>query len=313
MIFCPQDIKRFTDINIVETYPDFQKLTEYPIGSFVQNENFYWKNAVQIMDTNVVEPKDALTKWVKIRPSNRYAWIDLSSTTTTTNQNNISGDPTEGIVAIFESEFYNVMAFGNVLADEIKIEFSLDDFVTIDETIIWDYPSYLTPDSQTNKWYYRYGERREADMPYNKFFPISPRLGKIRVTIKPSSVDAGLASVGYMLCGMSQYVGQTQDTCKISFKDYSVYETDDFGTQVITKRGIQQIMDITTYSDNTLIMDYTKIVKKLLGKYVLAVGDENDDSIFENLLMLCVIKKFDTNLKSYKFKNISNFRLEETI
>jgi len=239
--------------------------------------------------------------------------IDESSTSVTTNNNNTSGDASEGIIVEFDNAFYNTIAFGNVLTDQIKIEFSTDDFVTIDETIIWDNPSYLTPTTQTNKWYYRYGARRSAGMPYAKYIPISPRLGKIRVTIAPSIVDNGLASCGYMIAGVAEPLGITKDDVKVSFRDFSVYSQDPWGGVEVEKRQIQQIVDLTTYSENTTMMDYLKIVKKLLGETILLIGDEGDDSIFENLVMLALIKKNDANLRGCSAKNLTTYRFEEKL
>ena len=313
MQICKQAIINYTYTNIKESEPDWTALTSYAIGDQVRDGTYYWKCAVAIPDTNVLRPSNNLTKWGKTRPSNRYAMIDESSRSVTTNNTNTSGDPTEGIIVVFENAFYNTIAFGNLLTDQLKIEFSSDDFVTIDETIIWENPWYINPATQTNKWYYRYGTRRSADMPYAKYFAVAPRFGKIRVTIAPSTSDNGLASCGYMVAGIAEPLGLTKDDVKISFKDWSVYDEDPWGGVEVEKRQIQQILDITTYSDKAVIMDYIKIVRKLLGTTVLLIGDESDDSIFENLIMLALIKKNDASLKGSADKNLATYRFEEKL
>ena len=309
---CRQTVNNYTSTNIAESYPDWVVSTSYVIGDIIRDGNYYWKCAVSVQATNVIRPSNDTTKWVKFRPSNRYAMLDESSTSVTTNNNNISGDASEGIIVEFDNGFYNTIAFGNLLTDQLKIEFSSDDFVTIDETIIWDNPSYLTPTTQTNKWYYRYGTRRAAEMPYTQYFAIQPRLGKIRVTIAPSIVDNGLAQCGYMVSGIAEPLGITKNGVKISFKDYSIYDEDDWGGVEVSKRAIQQIMDITTYNEPSTIIDYIQIVKSMLGDTVLVIGDESDESIFRNLIMLALVKKNDATIESCR-KNMASYRFEEKI
>ncbi len=312
MLLSKQAITDYTATNISESYPDWATLTQYTIGEIVRDGNFYWKAAVSIPDTNTVRPTEAPTKWSQVRASNRYAMLDTSSITYTDNQNNTSGDPTEGIIVEFDNARYDIIAFGGVISDLITIEFSADDFVTIDETITIENQYWVTDNSEANWYSYYYGEFTEEGDLTSFFRNITPRAGKIRVTIAPSSVDNGLAQCSYMVCGNSVYAGATLSGVDISTKDWSVREYDAFGTLNIVKRNIQQIITCSTVHDRNYTIPLYKSVKKLRSTHILIVGDEADDSQFENILMLGTIED-DTTKAETSPKNFSDFMFVESI
>jgi len=312
MLLSKQAITDYTSTNILESYPDWVTLTQYTIGEIVRDGNFYWKAAVTILDTNTIRPNEAQTKWAKVRPSNRYAMLDTSSTTYTDNQNNTSGNPAEGIVVEFVNERYDIIAFGAVISDQIKIEFSADDFVTIDDTVTIDNVSWVTEESEANWYDYYYGPFAVGGEMYSFFTTLIPRAGKIRITIAPSGADAGYCQCGYMICGNSIFAGSTLSGVDISTKDWSVREYDDFGTLHTVKRNIQQIISLVSAHDRNYTMPLYKKVKLLRNEHILIVGDESDDSQFENIIMLGTIEDHTTKAENSP-KNFSNFKFVESI
>jgi len=312
MLLSKQGVAQYTSTNISESYPDWVALTAYVIGDIVRDGNFYWKCTTPIDITNTIPPTKALTKWATVRASNRYAMLDTSSLTYTDNQHNTSGDPTEGIIVEFDNPRFDIIAFGYVITSQIIIEFSSDDFVTIDETITINNNSWVSPTNEANWYDYYYGTFQEAGETYSFYQEIIPRSGKIRVTILPSDIDNGLAQCGYMITGNSIYAGDTQDNVKISFKDWSNREYDDFGTLKVLKRNVQQNFQLQTVVDNSYSVQLFKKIKPILSTPILIVGDESKDSIFENLLMLGTIQKFDGGVQNSP-KNFTSFKLEELI
>jgi len=358
MLLAKQGITNILKTNLVESYPDFEELTAYIIGDIRRDGNFYFKAATPILDTNTIHPADDPTRWAKVRPSNRYAMIDTSSLTTSTNEHitpdwlvgtayiinetsrdtitndfyiciaDITGggepstNPTnwelylpssDGIIVEFDNPRYNVIAFGYVVSDKITIEFSSDDFATIEDTIIIENYGWVTQNS-TPDWYsYYYGEFSAAGDTKDAFKILVPKAGKIRVTFDVSTVDAGLASCGYMVAGNTVYAGCTMDGVKLSYKDYSVKTTDAFGTTVLTKRNAQRILKFSVATDVNAVYQVSKEVRKLLATNLLVIGDESDTSHFENLLLLSYIEVFTADLKTSNTKNISQWTIVEKL
>ena len=358
MLLVKQQITTLLKTNLAESYPEFYIHTAYAIGDTRRDGNFYYKAAVAIDATNTIRPSDISTKWVKMRPSNRYAALDTSSLTTSTNDSIISyfdntadyavdelardnvtgeffinilaitggGEPStnltnwlyylpssDGIIFEFDNPRYDIIGFGYVIGEKITIEYSEDDF----NYIVWrderSQYSWIGQDASADKYSYRYGSFAEVGDTYEFYKKMILGSGKLRVTIDPSEVDSGLAAIGYMVAGNSLHVGSVLDGVSFGYTDYSVKVTDVFGTIELTKRDAQRVLGFSVATDVEIAYKIAKDVRKLLATNLMIIGDENDDSMFENLLLLSYIEEFDINLESHIDQNISTWRMIEKI
>ncbi len=312
MYLLKQKVTQYTYTNITESFPDWVSGTSYVIGDTVRDANWYFKCAVANTDTT--SPENEPTKWVKIRPSNRYAMLDTASLTFSDNQSNLSGDPTEGIIVEFDNPRYDTISLGYVLGRETKIEISEDDFATIAWSKTYTTEAYVD-ESSTSDWYsYYYGLFLQAESYDHYYVPIPPLSGKIRITILPSDVieDNGWAKCGFMVCGNNVFAGCTLDSVGMGFKDFSIKNNDEFGTTILTKRRAQQVFDVTTLLDKSKIINLKSNVRKLLATSIVAIPDESENTVYDHLLLLCYIESFSSSTRPDDNLEVK-FKLIETI
>lgn len=101
-----------------------------------------------------------------------------------------------------------------------------------------------------------------------------------------------------MVCGNTQYVGDTLFGVGIGLIDYSKKSIDDFGILELTRRESRQTMDIDVTYESARINQVNRMVRGVLGKVALFINDEDTESKYENLLLLGLVDDFTTVLSN---------------
>ncbi len=303
MIIVEQEIKDYDEINIVTTHPNWDIATSYDFGEVIFYGHYYYRS---IVDANVgLIPPDNENEWLKWSISNRYAQIDLRATTTTIWDATTATVPADGaLITTFLNDNYDVLSFGGVEGDTIKIEVfdSLGALVTTLNNVVYNRP-------QSNNWYGYYFDLFQGGVSQNFKFDIPPLKGsKITVTITKNS--DGYAKVGYMIGGYGISVGCSLYGATLGLDDNSIIEIDDFGITNVTKRIASSYMDIDVVFPPNQIMLMERNARSFFGKIVLFIGDENSDQ-YEHLATLGYIEGYNVVLQeqelitaSYSIKEI---------
>jgi len=311
MLILEQEILDYTSININVRYLNWDSATSYSFGEVSFYGQYYYRS---IVDNNLnVLPTDDTAKWLRWDISNRYAAIDLQAATTTVcDVDTITGGVAPfDLVMEFDNNRYDTLALGDVYGSNIKIEVFKDPDSTTPYQVITKDISTIR--SCVDSWYNYYycPLASELDDPINSmYFRLYPVRGKIRVTITQGSLPK--SSVAYMIGGRSDFIGDTLFNVGLGIVDYSKKEFDDFGILELTRRESRQTRDVDVSFDSARVTEVNRIVRANLGKVVLFINDESQDSAYDNLLLLGLLQDFTTVL-SNPIKTQASFSLEEVI
>jgi hypothetical protein len=318
MLILKQQIEEYNSINIVRRYDNWEPDHPggYPVGAIVFSEHYYYKSVVK---DNLAPVKDT-TSWLRWSVSNRYAAVDLQANTETVcdvnsmdndGDNIPDGSGPYDLVMEFDTDNYDAIAFGNVYGSQLKIEvFKEDDLNNPYQVITEDIAT--TRYCVSSWWNYYYCPlASELDSTLsNVFHRIYPVKGVIRVTITQGYQPH--SSVAYMVAGNTNYVGDSLYGASVGLIDYSRKEIDSFGILDLSKRESRQTMDINVSFDTGDTMRINKVARDVLGSVVLFVGDEDEDSQIENLLILGLLEDFTTIVDNCT-KTEASFNITEVI
>ena len=299
MLVLPQQIKEYRSINIKTRHPNWSATTTYNFSQVegdantVFDEHYYYRS---IIDNNLGnDPRDNSSKWLKWSISNRYAQIDLRSTTKTVWDPLTATDPNDhALIAEFDNNVYDTIALGNIEGDNIKVEVfdAGGTLIMSSEEVIYSRPN-------SNTWYNYYFDEFESIVLTKDatFFRIPPQSGGyIRVTVTANGTT-DIASVGYMVAGISDYAGCSLFGLQLGLNDNSLVDTDDFGVTVITKRIANETMDIDVLFPKEQIEDKIRKARKVFGDIVLFIGDESDNSAYNHLFLLGYVQDYNVVLE----------------
>lgn len=273
MRYVKQKLTDYTSTTIVESVPLWNSATSYNVGDEVLFDKYIWKNSLVSNINNV--PSTSSNYWVRWSSSNKYALLDLNSTSYTQGASNASLEFPLGIIDTLVLGYVtaksvtiqNINDAGDILYTQTYIQ-SVNDYV-------FDYYDYIYAD---------YSLAFDRSM----FFDIY-RIGtKVRVSFEVDTVNVGKFAIGYMVVGSYQDMGKTKDDVKIGFKSYSLKATDDFGTTLITKRSAQDYIDFETTIQSSLMTDLRRKIKSNKDETMAFIVDEKKESIYENIITLAV-------------------------
>ena len=137
-------------------------------------------------------------------------------------------------------------------------------------------------------------------------------LGRVQIIFHESTV-VHLTSVGMVLGGMGHYVGCTMYPVGLGIEDFSKYETDEWGTTVLVKRDNRKKRLFRTWVkkiDILRIEDY--VARNLMGQALLIIGDESDNSMYDNMLVMGHLDGFDATMKKENYQALE-FHIKEMI
>jgi len=305
MIATLQQIESYISINIKVANLDWDPATAYAFGDVAFFEHYDYKS---IVDDNVGNnPADSSTKWLLWSISNRYAQIDLRSTTDTVWDSTTATDVNDGaLLTSFVNNGYDLIAMGKTHGSNMLIELYNDSDVLVwsDNEIVYDRPT-------SNSWHGYYFDDFRTDVDQNFIFRppvIAGGYFKVRVDADVSN----MASVGYLIGGNSIYLGDTLYGVSVGLDDNSLIETDSFGIKSIKKRTASESLDLDVVFGANQIQFMKRKARELQGEVALFIGDETVSSQYEYLPILGYIESY-TSVLSNSVISQGSYSLKEII
>lgn len=290
MLLLKQNITRFLSTNLHQPYPAWDKNNTYPLNTTVLYKNYFYRT---IVDNNQGVAPDLNTgKWLLMGVDNAYAAIDLQSHTSST----IDSDEDKNlpyIEYVFESISFDYLAFGGIRGTMLEI---------------WEYDA---KDKEVGHTQHAIGAERICANTWYKYFycdiPDKNDLGKgkpidylhgnihgntVKIKVHIVKNSDGKASVGSMVGGASNDIGDTQFGVTLGLVDYSRKVTDEFGITTLTKRDAVETMtsEIVIPAQDT--QKVKRAIKEALGTVVMFIANPERDSNYEHLIQLGYIEDF---------------------
>ena len=274
MRFVKQAITSYTSPNISPEFADWSPLTTYAVGDKVLYGNYIWINSKTANLNN--EPSFESVVWSKYGTSNYHSLIDTQAKTFTT----VNDD----LIVTFPFNYIDTIAIGYYTAETVRIE-NLDALGNVLKTQeitqsknedVFDYFDYI---------YAPYSDSTDK----GKWFKIVKAGTQIRVSFLKGSYSG--VSVGFLVGGTAVNMGRTVEGVKLGWNSFSLRNTDDFGIMSITKRADQDLIDFETSIDTVNLMSFRRKAKQYKDEIVAFIVDDNESSIFENIVTLGVMQE----------------------
>lgn len=287
MIYVKQLIDGFTYSNIVETVQAFNPVTPYLVGDKARVGSYHYISTygTEALPNLGKEPLSNLgLAWIKLEnePSNTYACLDPYEETKTT-------WTADGILE-FERGAKNTLGIGNFKATQVQIEY-LDAIGTILDTQIFKY-SINTQVFDIISYIYAPVATSVDKMIY---LPLKLKGTKIRVTF---SSGGGTTDCGFMIAGISIYMGDTLDVVDFPF------------TQIGSKT--QEVANFNTSLDKNIVLLKAKEAKKLINETLMFIIDESESSSHQSMTIIGKIKQCNPSAE-VRTKNEISWQIEQTI
>lgn len=288
-----QQIQSFLSSNITEPFLEYNTATTYSFeedetaltnASVVRYSNYNYRSLINNNTNNNPEETEN-TKWVKWSVSNRYAMIDVSSTSKTVIEN-------DDIVVEFLRGSIDLIGIGNMTASGVTIE-HYDSIGTLISTATQTITFSINEDVY-DLWDYMYSEYSLA-IDRGVKIDIPPIGHKIKVTIH-QQVSLGKTECGFFIAGEVIDMGETLAEVGFNFNSFSTVDTDIFGTTTITKRNIQDLVDFETIVNSNDTIKTKRKIKTIYDDIVLFVIDPSENSEHENILTLGKVQDASTVL-----------------
>ena len=277
MRFVKQAITSYTSPNISPEFANWSPSTTYAVGDKVLWGNYIWINSKTANLNN--EPSFDSVVWAKYDTSNYYSLIDTQSKTAT----NIVGND---LIVTFPLGYIDTLAIGYYTAQGLKIE-NLDSLgnpiTALTQTIV------QSPNEEVFDYYDYIYEPYSLSTDKAKYFNIIKAGTQIRVSFL-KGIYAGV-SVGFLVGGTAIDMGRTVEGVKLGWNSFSLRNTDDFGIMTITKRADQDLIDFETAINTVNLMSFRRKAKQYKDEIVAFIVDDNESSIFENIVTLGVMQE----------------------
>lgn len=287
MLILKQKIENFIFTNLEQPFNRWNISNVYNLYDRVFYKNYIYMSVVD--DNSGVKPSENTGKWLLMQVDNAYAAIDLHSST-----KSVVDDAKHYIEYVFSVVGFDTIALGDVLGSSIE-------FIEYDSSMNV-IKSKQVPIGATricaNNWYNYYycgipdasdvGKGKPIDYLYSE---ISGNASQIKIIIHTNS--NGDASIGSLVGGKAEYVGDTQFGITLGLVDYSKKETDDNGITSITKRNVQETMESETVIPSKQTQSVKKIIKDAMGEVVMFIANPETDSNYEFLIQLGYIDEFN--------------------
>jgi len=306
VIIVKQALKKYTSINIKATYQDWDVSTTYMFGDIVFSEQYYYRSVVD-NNTGEIPVKDS-PRWLLWSISNRYAQIDLHAGTETVWSPLTALAPTDNaLITVFPSNSNNVVALGKVSAKDVTIVVK-DASGVIQQT--QTNGSYPRPNANT--WYnYYFDAFQIVGNSESFYFNIVPIQGG-SIEVRATADDSGEAKVGFMVVGNSLHVGDSLFNISTAIEDNSIWDTDGFGISTVSEREASESLDIDVQYPSTNTNKVKIMVRDIVGKIVLFIGDEQANSRYDHLMILGKVDSF-TPVISNPVVTKASFQISEVL
>jgi len=310
MIVIKQDIIEYQSININTTHPNWDVATTYTFGDIRFEGHYYYRS---VIDGNIgLKPSENPNEWLKWSVSNRYAQIDLRSSTATEWNASTATVPADGaLISTFENRSYDTLSFGGIDAERIEI-----DIFDASGGFVVSYTSTVYPRPNSNNWWGYYFDLFDTTIATGISTDASlifrmPSIQGGHIETRVIARD-GTAKVGYMIGGNEIYVGDSLFGVSLGIEDNSQIEKDDFGVTRITKRAANTFMDIDVIFPSMQVKMMERKALSVTGQVCLFIGDEAQYSKYEHLTNLGYIESYTTVLSNPTMTTAS-YSVKETI
>jgi len=287
MTIVQQRIKNYTSINIKANHTDWNETTNYMFGDIAFFDHYYYRSVID--DNKGVTPDaDKAPEWLLWRISNRYAQIDLHSTTYTEWNAITATNPADGkLITKFRSDNYNILALGRTHSSNIKV--IVRDHLGV---IKFSKDKQTYPRRNSNNWYgYYFDAFMDIGEQEGWYFDIPPvQGGEITVEVTPDG--EGSAKVGFMNAGTAVWAGDTLFGISTAIEDNSIWQTDDFGITTVIERDASESLDLDVQYPSVMSNEIKFNVRDIVGKIVLFIGDESPDTRYDHLMILGKVDGF---------------------
>lgn len=241
--------------------------TTYAKYDRVDHGTYYYESLENANTGN--DPHTATTWWVLVGPDNKHAMFDEQGATQT-----ITATPLDVTVAtgIIDSIF-----FGNLSA--VSIHVTITDGLA--GPVIYDEIQYL---NQTELFdWYQYFFYDPLIMRRQALFINIPPFASSHVQVE---VENGTSDVAVGICtfGTIFRLGDTQYNAKSGIIDYSVKETDPFGTTTFVRRAFSKRLSATVWVDNLNLNRVQRALYDLRASPAVWIG--SDDPLMEEALVV---------------------------
>jgi hypothetical protein len=300
MIYVKQEITDFISTNLTDVYSEWSALTTYIVetdmtltnASMVRFGTYYYRSLIS--ENLNFQPDLYPSKWIKWEVSNKFAMLDLSSQSKST----FNGDMT---VSFATTRYTDTITIGYYSASSVLVE-----LFDANDTLVWTYVLPTTIYEDIYDWYSWTYPSYEEEL--NRAIMIKIQSGistKCKVTMTRWA-EALQAECGFLIAGTAVDMGKTLSNINFKYTSYATKSIDSFGSLLITKRAVQDIVDFQTIIDRGSFSNNTRKIKDIYNEIVMFAVDERDDSEFENLITLGVIQdafpvltEFDKVVVSY--------------
>ena len=286
MKFIKQAITSFYSTNLTDDFDDYDSSKVYTLetdetaltnDSVCKYGNYYYRSLVDNNAGNI--PTEHINKkWVKWGVSNKYAMIDLKSTSSSKKDDDIVVEFTKGAI--------DSIAIGYFQSELIILE-----HIASDGTVLSEYTKYYHfsfNDNVVDYYSFTYSEYTDS-VKRAVYIPIINVGNRLRVTITKSSTTNS-ANVGFLVGGEGKFMGKSLYGVSFGFNSFSVKNTDEFGSFDIIKRGVQETVDFETIIDTTSSQFVKMDVKKIYDDVVAFIVDESADSKLDNIVTFGTIE-----------------------
>jgi len=312
MIIIRQLLEDYESINIKEDKPDWVQGNSYAAEAIVVHNKYYWKSVV---DNNTEEPVPASPVWVKWGISNKYAALDdKGNTVTICDATTVEGSPAKNdMIMTFKWNNYNILALSNMNAHSVKIEIAGDNTFG---SILWSTEEVISKRPCVIGWYQYFNIDRTCPtirgaVPSGLLSGIPPLTGYMRITIREGAESH--SAVGIVYAGNQMSVGCSIFPVELGIQDFSVHETDDYGTVKLVRRANRHIRTFKTLLPRHEVITVEDFIRhEVLGRTCLFVGEDKQPYKFGGLMLLGYMEGFDGEL-SMGDKQVLEFRVKEMI
>jgi len=305
MQYLSQQITSFLDTNLVDIYNEWSASTTYSFeegtptnASVVRYGTHYYRSVIgSNINNNPVETENV--KWTKYGVSNKFAMLDLASGTKSTF---VGGS----LFVTFDRNYITTLTIGNYDAETITVE-----VLNSSSVVLWTY----TTDSVINEevedyWTYIYSEYGDT---VNRGIKIDLQSVGTRVRVIFNNFgETANTSCGYLVGGVAIDMGKTLNGVGFKFNSFATKETDEWGSLLITKRAVQDLVDFETLIDTNRIQSYKRKLKEIYNSIIVFIVDESSDSKYENILTLGTIQDASVLLTDFD-KTVMTYSVMESI
>ncbi len=275
-----QQLTDFDASNLVLDHSEWLSGSTYVCEDTVREGAYYY---LSVIDNNTGRlPSENDEVWLRMGTVNSHAMLDERSLNAsicddTTN----TGSAPNNLSVAFASNIENTtLALGNVYASQVVVEIkdSGSQFVWTETVTISHDPEITTSGIVITL------------PPYDNTHDIE--------VVFYEKTGTSYTSCAFLLYGNSKYLGDTLYGYSSGLEDFSIKELDEDGILTMTKKNSRQTADIDFVYAATDIKPTQRVIRDIMGKVVLFIGDETTDSQYEHLLTLGVVESYTTILSN---------------